>query len=81
MVNRVLEKPETGSDWKKDSELTVVGERIQILFQRNKYLKTISRFGSKRAVYFIGFRLYVRKKENRDLEFYEKISALGTLDN
>lgn len=69
-----------GSDWKKDSELTVVGERIQSLFQRNNYLKTTSRFGSKRAVYFIGFRLCVRKKENRYLEFYEKISALGTLD-
>lgn len=40
MVNHVSEKPEKGSDWKKDSELTVVGKRIQILFQTNKLLKT-----------------------------------------
>lgn len=38
MVNRVLEKPEIDSDWKKDSELTVVGKKIQSLFQRNKSL-------------------------------------------
>lgn len=68
-------------DWKKDSELTVVGKRIQSLFQRNKLLKIVSRFGSKRAVDFLCFRLYVRKKDNWDLVFYEKRSALGTLDD
>lgn len=66
---------------KKDSELTVVGKKIQSLFQRKKLLKTISRFGSKRAVDFLGFRLCVRNKDNWDLVFYEKRSALETLDD